>query len=409
MNLKRREFLGGTGAAALSATFSTSPEDPIESLSDMVAGMDPPPASEIAARIQKLQSLLEEQRVDAFLVEAGPTLEYFTGVRWGRSERTFAAIIPRTGNPSIVCPAFEKGRAQEQINPVTTDAAFWQEHESPFQLLARILRENNSRLGKVAVEPTTRYFVVSGLSQYLPAAEMVSGQLVSDRCRMSKSGLELAYMRKADEITKKAFHAALQGLREGMTQDDLNQRIVAAHGKMGVRGGALVLFGPASASPHGTRENRKLREGDIVLIDGGCRVHGYWSDVTRTAVFGKPSSRQKEVWAVVLEAQDAVLEIAAPGVPCEALDRAARSVIERSGFGPDYRYFTHRLGHGVGLEGHETPYIVQGNSLAVQPGMTFSNEPGIYLTGRGGVRIEDLVGIENGEIRVISKAMKREV
>jgi Xaa-Pro dipeptidase len=399
MAFGRREFLRAAAVAPL-ATGSAQAlnlEDPISSLEDSVQDLDPLPREAYAARIEKARRLMAENFADAFFVEGGSSLNYFTGVRWGQSERTFGVLIPGKGKPTFICPAFEEGRARERMGMIDADLRVWQEHESPFELVAKLLSDWSLRAGTIAIDPGTRYFIVQGLANESSTAAFYSGRRITDGCRMVKSPSELKYMYRANEITKKAYHAALTGLKEGMTPAELGRRISDAHSKMGVRGGAMVLFGPASAFPHGTRESRKLQQGDSVLIDGGCSVHGYRSDVTRTAIFGKPSDKQRKVWDTVLKAQKAALAAARPGVECQELDRVARGVIEDAGYGPGYRYFTHRLGHGIGIDGHEAPYLVKDNELELEPGMTFSDEPGIYIIGEFGVRHEDVMVItENG-------------
>lgn len=399
MELKRREFLkvGGAGSLALVGSKSPLLAESMSSLTDMVSDLEPVPAEEYSGRIEKARLLMAESGYGAFFVEGGSSLDYFTGVQWGRSERTFGAVIPKNGRVAFVCPAFEKGRAMERVGSLDAEVRIWEEHQRPFEVIAGILADRGLRSGEVAVEPTTRNFIVVGMGGACPTVGFNDGSDVTDGCRMIKSELELRYMRRADEITKKAYRVAAEGLKEGMTPSELGQLISSAHSRMGVRGGALVLFGPASAFPHGTRDVHHLKEGDVVLMDGGCSVRGYRSDVTRTLVFGKPSDKQRKIWDVVHKAQEAALAAARPGVTCGELDRVARQVIDESGYGPGYRYFTHRLGHGIGMDGHEAPYLVQGNSLPLEPGMTFSDEPGIYIEGEFGIRHEDvLVVTEDG-------------
>ncbi len=394
--MHRREFLALGGAAWAAATGlarAGESADPIDALTDQVQGVDPVPASEYERRLEKARRLMRGSGLQGLFVESGSSLLYFTGVRWGRSERTFGVLLPREGRPAFVCPAFEEGRALESVDRGSAEVRIWQEHESPFQRVGGILKDRGISSGRIGVEPSTRFFIVDGLRLASPGVEWVDGRPVSDGCRMTKSPLELDLMRRANQITKMSYRAAVAGLKEGMTPSEFNQRISRAHSKMGTRGGALVLFGPAAAFPHGTRETRKLREGDIVLMDGGCKVHGYSSDVTRTTVFGEASDRQREIWEIVRRAQEKALRAARPGIACQELDRIARREIETAGFGPGYRYFTHRLGHGIGLDGHEEPYLVEGNTLLMQPGMTFSNEPGIYIPGEFGVRHEDIMVI----------------
>ncbi len=394
MNLDRRGFLKTGALAALAPTVaSAASSDPIDALTDMLGDVAELPPGEYERRLEKARKLMGEHGLEALFVEGGSSLEYFAGFSWGRSERMFAMVVPRQGAPVFVSPAFEEGRARERISPSDAEVRVWQEHESPYRLVAQALADRKIRAGKIAVEPTTRLFLVSGLRQAAPGCEFVDGRAVSDGCRMVKSQAEIALMRRANEITKKAYAAALAGLKEGMTPKDLGRRVSDAHSRMGTQGGALVLFGAASAYPHGTKEESVLREGDVVLVDGGCKVRGYSSDVTRTMVFGTPTAKQKEVWNIVREAQEAALTAAKPGVECQELDRVARRIIEKAGYGPGYRFLTHRLGHGIGLDGHESPYLVEGNALKLEPGMSFSDEPGIYIVGEFGIRHEDIMVI----------------
>lgn len=359
----------------------------------LAAQLKPPELSDYEARLEKARRLLAQHHMEALYVESGSTLVYFTGINWGRSERMFAVLIPRRGRLAFIGPAFEKQRAEEQIIFADSQLFTWQEHESPYERAGRIFGDRRISSGRIGIEPSTRFFLVSGLRQVSGSLEWVDGSPVSDGCRMTKSPQELEYMKVANLLTKQAYKAALDSLAEGMTSGDLARRIAEEHSKLGVQGAAMVLFGANSAFPHGSRTPRRLREGDVVLIDGGCSVHGYRSDVSRTAVFGKPSPKQRRVWNLVREAQAAALQAARPGMPCQELDRIARQVIQKGGYGPGYRFFTHRLGHGIGLDGHEAPYLVGGNTLPLQPGMTFSNEPGIYIQGAFGVRHEDIMVI----------------
>ncbi len=389
--MRRREFLALS--AALPAGLKLAANDPIDDLTDLVQSLPEMPSSEYERRLLQARRIMAKNNLDAFFVEGGSSLSYFTGVSWGRSERTFGALIRRRAKPILICPAFEERRARERMGAIDAELRIWQEHESPYRLIGTALADLKARNGRLAIEPTTRHFLVAGISEASPSTEIEDGRPVSDGCRMAKSKIELDYMRVACRITKKAYEAAFAGLKEGMTISELSSRISRAHAKMGARGGAMVLFGPAAAFPHGTRERLPLRPGDAVLVDGGCKVHSYSSDITRTVFFGEASARQNEVYRIVEEAQQAALRAARPGVACQELDRVARRVVEKAGYGPGYRYFTHRLGHGIGLDGHEAPYLVEGNTLEMQPGMTFSNEPGIYLPGEFGVRIEDIMVI----------------
>ena len=337
----------------------------------------------------------------AIVLTGGTSLDYFTGLQWGLSERLLALVLPVRGTPFVVCPAFEHDRAVEQIaaGPLGANASvrIWQEHENPYALIAQGLRELGLATGRVGIEETVRFVFSDGLATAAPSVTLVSATPVTAGCRAVKDAHELALMRHAAKVTLAAYEAAWRGLREGMTQDDFAALVSAAHTKLGYTGGAGVQVGQYSALPHGSRTPQVVREGTILLIDGGCKVEGYSSDLSRTFVLGKPTPKMQQVFDIVHRAQSAALAAAKPGVPCEAVDAAARKVIADAGYGPDYRYFSHRVGHGMGMDGHEWPYLVRGNTLPLAPGMTFSDEPGIYIPGEFGVRLEDdMVITESG-------------
>jgi Xaa-Pro dipeptidase len=382
--------LGALAALLPRASAATDEAPPaIAALADGTAGVRPIPPEAHRARIAKAQRLLAEHGADVLLLGPGVSLDYFTGARWGLSERFFGAVVGRTGDPAWITPAFEKDRALEQIR-LGTDVRAWQEHESPYALLAGLLRERQATV--VAVDESLPFVFADGLARAAPTARLVSATPVAAGCRMVKDAHELALLRRACELTVRAHRAVFESLREGMTQEDGQRLARDAHRRLGMTGGALVLFGPDAAFPHGTTKPRALRAGDLVLVDGGGKLHGYTSDITRTGVFGAaPTARQRLVWDTVRRAQEAGFAAVRPGVEAQAVDAAARAVIDAAGFGPGYTLFTHRLGHGIGMEGHEWPYLVRGNTLKLQPGMTFSIEPGIYVPGEGGVRHEDIV------------------
>ncbi len=357
-------------------------------LENMVTGVKPLNPEDYEGRQEKARRLMTEHNLDGLFVTGGSDLLYFTSVNWFVSERTFGAVLHRRGKPIWVWPAFELESAKEMI-PKDNEIRTWEEHESPFKLIAGVMKDLGAASGRLGIAPTTRSFILFGLRQDAATLELVNGAVVTEACRATKTEKELAYMELANKITKLAYREAFNHLREAMTQKEHSGIISNAHSQMGASGGAGPLFGPGSAFPHGTKVPRSLRDGDVVLVDGGCSVEGYRSDVTRTIVFGRPTEKQQHVWEVVRRAQSEALRAVRPGVPCEEIDRAARKVIEQAGFGPDYKFFTHRLGHGIGMDGHESPYLVRGNKLLLQPGMTFSDEPGIYLYGEFGVRLED--------------------
>ena len=373
---------------------SQTPETP--ALKNMVADVKPLTAQDYAVRLEKARKLMAEHKMDGLFLEGGVNLQYFTNVNWWRSERTFGAVLNRKGAPIWVCPAFEKERAEELI-PQGQEIRTWEEHESPYHLIAGIMKDIGDMGGPLALDPSMREFIYYGLRQDAPQLGLVDGAVVTDGCRGVKTENEIAYMDLANKITKLAYRIGFKKLREGMSPRDLSAAISNAHQQMGVSGGCGPQFGPNTAFPHGSQAVRNLQRGDAVLVDGGCAVEGFRSDITRTIIFGPSSDKQRKVWDVVKSAQTAALRAVRPGATCESVDRAARCVIEEAGFGPDYKYFVHRVGHGIGMEGHEYPYLVRGNKLELQPGMTFSNEPGIYIYGEFGVRIEDcMVVTEDG-------------
>lgn len=397
MTVSRREFfkIGGLSIGAFGFAknlFSKSRDSAKPGLEDMVKGVKPLTREDYGMRLEKAKRLMSEHGIDGLLLTGSTNLMYFTNVGWGRSERTFGALLNPKKDPIWVCPAFELERAKERI-PEGHEIRTWEEHESPFRLIGGILADLGARGGKLGLGPTVRSFVAYGLRNEAPALQLVDGAVVTEGCRGVKTKKELEYMDLANRITKLAYREGFSSLKEGMSRGELGGIIRRAHQQMGVSGGGGPLFGPGSAFPHGTMAQRTLQDGDIILVDGGCGVEGFRSDVTRTIVFGKPSDRQRNVWDIVRKAQVAAHKAVRPGVACEEIDRAARKVVEDAGFGPDYKYFAHRLGHGIGMEGHEYPYLVRGNKLKLQPGMTFSNEPGIYLYGEFGVRIEDCFAV----------------
>jgi Xaa-Pro dipeptidase len=399
MAVTRRRLLQLSPAAALGAVAlpvrAAPPEPvpaPIAELKPMTEGVPPITLDEHKARIARAQKHLADEALDAVLLAAGTSLAYFTGAEWGLSERFFGAVLTREGEPAWVIPAFEKERALEQIR-VGGDVRAWEEHESPYALIAGILRDRHAA-GRVGIEETMPFVFADGLAEVLPAGRLMSAIPVTAGCRVIKDAHEIALMRRAGEVTVRAHRAVFDSLREGMTQAEVSRLSSEAHRRLGMPGGSLVLFGPDAAFPHGTTRPQPLKAGEVVLMDGGGKLHGYASDITRTGVFGAPpTARQREVWDVVRRAQQAALGAARPGAECQAVDAAARKVIVEAGFGPGYRYFTHRVGHGIGMDGHEWTYLVRGNTTKIRPGMCFSDEPGIYIPGEMGIRHEDVIFI----------------
>jgi len=369
----------------------------LEPLGERVRPIKP---QEFSARIERAQSLMAEApaapsgspsqatKYDALFFAPGTTLYYFTGIRWGLSERLVGLVIPRTGHPVLVVPAFEEGRLREKLH-LPIEVRIWQEDQSPTEIAAKALADQNIRTGRIGIEETAGFTFFDHLRHAAPGFEYASADPVTIACRAHKSAHELELMRLACDATFDVFRATFASLKEGMSQDDIAHLIEAGFAKMNLHGGALVLLGASAALPHGTLQPQKLKEGDVVLIDGGCGVEGYASDVTRTSVYGKPTEKILRAYELVRKAQDAALEAARTGHFSGTVDDAARAVIVNGGFGPDYKFFTHRLGHGIGLDGHEHPYLVRGSKTVLQPGMTFSNEPGIYIPGEFGLRCED--------------------
>ncbi|HEY3744008.1 MAG TPA: Xaa-Pro peptidase family protein, partial [Bryobacteraceae bacterium] len=352
-------------------------------------------------RIENAQRLMKENKIDAICMMGGTTLEYFTNMHWWTSERLTFMVLPQRGEPFFVTPSFEEGRTREQLSngPIGDNAHVmtWQEDDSPYQKVAFGLKERGVSSGSLGFEEQTKYVFVEGVGKAAPAIKAVNATPVTAGCRMIKSPAEIALMRLAASVTLQAYEAAWKCLADGMTQHQFGELVATAHERLGFRGDASVQVGEYSALPHGSIAPQHVRPGTILLIDGGCKVEGYASDISRTFVLGKPTDKMNKVFDIVFRAQSAALQTARPGVACEAVDAAARKVITDAGYGPDYKYFTHRVGHGMGLDGHEWPYLVRGNKMPLVAQMTFSDEPGVYIPGEFGVRIEDDMHIlDNG-------------
>ncbi len=409
--LSRRTFLrAGTIAAGLAsqplllanAEDNCAPLPPsIENLKSMKDQAKPITNDERSERQNKARELMAANHLDAILLMEGTSLVYFSGIHWWGGERTFAMVLPAKGAAFYVCPAFEEGRAREQIGKSpdsgNADVRIWQEDESPYQRIAQGLKDRGITTGTVGIEETVHFVFSEGVMKAAPQIKLASATPVTAGCRRIKSEHELALMRLASKVTLTAYLAAYQGLKTGMTQAYFLHLVEAAHDKLGFEGGALVEVDEYSAFPHGSIEPQVIHENSLVLVDGGCKVEGYSSDITRTFVLGKATDKMKKVFDIVHAAQTAALKTARPGLECQAVDAAARKVISDAGYGPDYKFFTHRLGHGMGMDGHEWPYLVRGNTTKLEPNMTFSDEPGIYIRGEFGVRLEDDMHIlENG-------------
>jgi Xaa-Pro dipeptidase len=396
----RRDFLkmgaAGTLAAAIpppSQAQTTDLPGPIAALKSIRDQARPITPDERRGRVEKARRLMADAKMAALFLAGGSSLEYFSGVKWGISERLFALILPAQGDPFLVCPAFEEDRAREQIarGPFAENADIrtWEEDESPYVRVAQGLKDRGIATGQIGIEEKTDYVFSDGLASVAPTLKLVSGTAVTAGCRTRKDAHELELMRLASKVTWLAYRAAYQSLKEGMTQQDFARLVSQAHARLGFDGGAGVQVGEYSALPHGSAKPQVIHEGTILLIDGGCKVEGYTSDISRTFVLSKATDKMKKIFEIERRAQDAALAAAKPGVACEAVDAAARKVIVDAGYGPGYKYFTHRVGHGMGMDGHEWPYLVKGNKLPLAPGMTFSDEPGIYIRGEFGIRLED--------------------
>jgi Xaa-Pro dipeptidase len=396
----RREFLKSTASAsalamtplsrAMAEGSSGALPEAFSNLKPLGARIRPIATEEYHERLLHAQKMMAElaPKYDALFVAPGTSLYYFTGIRWGISERLLALVLPRTGDPIVIVPGFEEGRLREKLQ-FPAEVRVWQEDESPTKIAAAALGDRGMRTGRVGVEETAAFTFFDHLRGAAPGFECVSADPVTIACRGRKSAHELELMRLACEATCDVFRAVFASLKEGMSQEDIGRLVEGGFSKMGLRGGALVLLGASAALPHGTIKPQKLKDGDVVLIDGGCTVDGYQSDVTRTGIFGKAPEKVRRVYEIVRKSQDAALDAARAGRLSGTVDDAARKVVTDAGYGPDYKYFTHRLGHGMGLDGHEHPYLVRGSKTMLEPGMTFSNEPGIYIPGEFGMRCED--------------------
>jgi Xaa-Pro dipeptidase len=414
--ISRRRFLQtGSLAAGISLGSPTlaHPAEEDKSLPPAIAALrslreeaKPITVEERAARQDKARRLMHENNLSAILFAPGTSLKYFTGIRWEGGERLFAMVLPARGEAFYVSPAFEEGRAREQIAKAPAgskpdfDLRIWHEDESPYARVAQGLTDRGIATGTVGVEETVKFVFSDGVKKAAASTTFISATPVTAGCRMIKSPHEIELMRLAAKVTLAAYEATYRSMKVGMTQRDVSDLIEAAHRQLGFEGGADVQVGEFSAFPHGSVQPQIIREGTIVMIDGGCSVEGYQSDITRTFVLGKApdktKDKMKQVFDIVHRAQSAALAAAKPAVEAGSVDAAARKVITDAGYGPDHKHFTHRLGHGMGMDGHEWPYLVRGNPTKLQPEMTFSDEPGIYIRGEFGIRLEDDMHIMEG-------------
>ncbi|HEV2117333.1 MAG TPA: Xaa-Pro peptidase family protein [Terriglobales bacterium] len=409
--VSRRKFLYGSALAASAAALpshavQTVDSDcrplppPIAGLKSMKEEAKPISNEERQARLAKARELMAGNRLDAIMLTAGTSLEYFTGIRWWGGERLFALILPARGAAFFVCPYFETDRSHEQItkSPLAdAEVRYWNENESPYRLVAQGLKDRGLAAGTLGIGEETPFVFSNGAGMAAAQARITSATPVTAGCRMMKSAHEIELMRLAAKVTLTAYAAAYNALQEGMTQRDFANLVAAAHRQLGFEGDAEIQVGEYSALPHGSITPQVIRDGAILLMDGGCKVEGYVSDISRTFVLGKPTDKMRQVFDIVHRAQETAVHTARPGLPAERVDAVARKVITDAGYGPAYKYFTHRVGHGMGMDGHEWPYLVGGDTMPLKPDMTFSDEPGIYIRGEFGVRLEDDMHItENG-------------
>jgi Xaa-Pro dipeptidase len=402
----RRDFLrwsAAAGVALLGSSLSEASAETVQQgnqpeavrrLRRMTDGVVPISVDERRSRIEKARKLMSDNRIDAIYIEPGSSMFYYTGMRWGTSERMLAMVIPAKGDIAWVCPKFEEERARELIK-MGKDIRTWEEDESPYRRVVEILHDRGIRTGTIGIEERVRFFLYDGIRLEAPALKFVSATPVTAGGRMFKSPAEIALMQRANDITIAAYKATHESMTEGMTQGEFASTCSAAFRALGSSGGIFVSFGKYTAFPHGSSTPQRLKEGDVVLMDGGCSVEGYQSDITRTFVFGKPTDRQRQIWDLERKAQDAGFAAAKVGARCEAVDAAARKVIVDAGFGPDYKVpgLPHRTGHGIGLDGHEWTNFVRGNKTPIQPGMCFSDEPTVVIYGEFGIRLEDCLYI----------------
>jgi Xaa-Pro dipeptidase len=379
----RRHFL--LAASALPSAFAA--------LHSRRAEAQPISLAEREARLDRARSLMRANKLDAVALAGGTSLNYFTGIHWGNSERLFTFVLPQKANPFYVCPAFEEDRVREQMAqaPAGRESKIlaWQEDDDPYALVAQALHEAGIATGSLGIEERVPFVFSEGIRKAAPAIAITSATPVTAGCRSIKSAAELKLMQLANDITWHVYQAAWKSLKPGMNNGEFSELISAAYRQTGFPGDASCQVDEWSALPHGSVQPQVIREGSIVLIDDGCTVEGYQSDISRTFVVGKATDKMKRVFDVVQKAQLAALKAAKPGISCQFVDAAARKVVDDAGFGPGYLRFTHRVGHGIGMDGHEWPYLVKGNTQLLEANMTTSDEPGIYLRGEFGVRLED--------------------
>lgn len=392
MNINKRDFLKMTGVAGLATTLPvTATAAPSTELKSMTGAAKPISVAERQSRVAKAQRLMARNNIDAVLIEAGTALNYFTGVRWWRSERFTGVVIPREGEIAFVTPYFEEPSVRESMS-FGDDVRTWHEHENPYDLVAGILADRGLKGGTLGIEETTRHFISDGVQQSAPNFKAVSANPVTRGCRMFKSRNEIALMQAASDVTMAAYRYIYPKVEKGMSSRDISMMMSEATQALG---GAVrfssVLLNESTAYPHGSDVPQTVGEGSMILMDCGCAVHDYVSDISRSWVYGEPSAKQRKVWEICKRGQELALETAEVGLAAGKVDDAVRAYYESEGFGPDYATpgLSHRLGHGIGMDGHESINFVRGETTPLAPGMCFSDEPGIYIFGEFGIRLED--------------------
>lgn len=368
-------------------------EQALATLSDMTNALNPIQPAEHLARIVTAQAYMQANNIDAIYLNAGTNLTYFTGMQWYASERMVGAILPATGEVQYIAPYFEIG-SLNGFKVIDGPIHGWQEHQSPYTLFVEVLQQLNiSATATIGIDESAQFFIFDGINKVQTGLNLINAQPVTAHCRMHKSGNEIALMQGAMNMTLAVHQATASMLYVGISTTQVEAFIKQAHQKVGAPGNyfCIVLFGVASSFPHGVKDPQILKKDDMVLIDTGCKVHNYISDITRTYVFGEPTTRQRQFWDIEKAAQLAAFNAAKIGEPCEAVDAAARHYIASQGLGPEYQTpgCPHRTGHGIGLDIHEWPYLVGGNKTRLATGMCFSNEPMLVVPDEFGVRLED--------------------
>lgn len=371
----------------------STPKDELNKLVDMTSDVLPISLEEYQQRILKAQKIMQDHDIAATYINAGTNLYYFTGTRWYASERMVGAVIPQQGEIFYIAPYFEVNTLNQYMK-IEGEVFGWQEHECPYQLFTNTFKSKNINGNTIAIDESTAFFIANGIKTSSPNLNLVDGKVITAGCRMQKSEHEIALLQRAKDLTLEVHKSAARILYEGITTQEVTNFINDAHIKAGAPAGSyfcIVLFGQDSSFPHGVKTPKALEKNDIVLIDTGCQIEGYNSDITRTYVFGEPSQRQTDMWNIEKNAQLAAFSAAKIGTPCGQVDIAAREYLASQGMGPDYETpgCPHRTGHGIGLDIHEWPYLVKNDNTPLSEGMAFSNEPMLVLPGEFGIRLED--------------------